>query len=786
MECRNLLAWSCGCLILGLQACSGGGGSSSGGGDTLEVEGLAGPSQVTIVSADEESSSSSTATTSGGIAPGSNLYPADSDYNTDQARTWVFDPSMESLEQVNSILCYIDKTAYADMVNLGDYIAQINTSICETGENGGSEESEEGQSSGRSEDFQYFTVRSVRESRDDPQLTSIWVPQDDGPAGEGTIFVRLEVNEAASDENPTGDFQMSFATAPSYDEIASPVSIGVLRSLETDQALGYQFYEDFGDVDVEASEGDFSREVALTVEMDEAQENGSARIRIRERYNFGAFSGGDSGIQTTEWRVAFNDTHFKRQADDDDPITLSRSDFNTTVWRYNLYYADGDNIGEQVELNSGFPFATADGQYGWAGYYGMWTPEETSLDSGDTVYRQEFGDDSLGEAYTVVKAPGRLIRSERHQLDVVDRDGQNLQLWDFETGVQYRCEYDTGAFYKVAQFDEETSEWTPVDPPELIDPEVYGGFIGFWSDSLGGQVNWVDGDDFVTFFEESFVNGSDELFDGATDGQVELYGFFECLKASMSASDVESGDIYLPDADSVADAHAYVFDADNLTLYLDSNGDGSSLGQVGLADGEEPDGGPFMWGMRSGPLVTDTSSLADFYDIWNLDVFYFYETGPNDWNQFQALQDSTGEYVSFDPPLQFLYTHSTDNDRNGSDDYDGQSFFLEYNGPGDLWGIPFEQGEFAGEDEFERWFPAFSIADGVLMGPEGTEYVIRGLEMEQTLVQDETGADALSLAAATALTLPDETLYETPDIGVEPEVDEAPAVIDGVVQGSDE
>ncbi len=282
------------------------------------------------------------------------------------------------------------------------------------------------------------------------------------------------------------------------------------------------------------------------------------------------------------------------------------------------------------------------------------------------------------------------------------------------------------------------------------------------------------------------MTGADELFDDAVDEQVELFGFFDCLDAELEGADVESGEIYLDFSDDIEDPHHYVFDGGDLTLYYDEDGDGEDLEQVGLADGEEPEGGPYMWGMRSGPMVTDTSELEFVHDIWDLDVYYSYETGHNPWNQFQALKDSTQTFVSFDPPMQFLYTHSEDNDRNDSDEYAGQSFFLEYNGPGELWGIPFVAGDFEGADDFERWFPAFNIEDGVLMGPEGTEYVIRAIEMEQTLAEDEDGGASLSLAGATALTLPDATLYDEPDIGERPDVDDAPAVIDGVVQGDDE
>ncbi|MFT4539158.1 MAG: hypothetical protein ACI841_002828 [Planctomycetota bacterium] len=772
MQNRFIFAIGTGALLFLLQGCDS---SSSGGTTSTTVEGLEAPDQVSLVNASEEDE----VVASGGIAPGSNSFPADADYNTDDARAWVYDPSMEALDQVNNILCYMAMTAYDEMVNEDTYIAQIDDALCQTGEGGGAESSDSGQSSGSNgEEFMYFTVNSTRENNKSAQINEIWVPEEDGFDGPQTIYVRMTIDEGATDENPTGDFNMSFAGAADYADLDEPIMSGAIASLDTTDAMGYQFFETMGDLDEVHSPGDFSRETSLTVSMNEEQTDGSARIRVRERHNFG----GDSGIDTSEWLVSFNETHFKRQQGEDDPVTLSRDEFNTTVWRYNLYYADGDDAGNRVDLNSGFPFVTEEGEFGWAGYYGIWAPDHIDLPDGATVFEQHFGDDSAGEAYTVVQAPGRLIKSERHQLDLDDLVGQSLQYWDWQNGEQYQVEFMSGAFYTVAMFDNETLEWTELETPEEIDAEASGGFLGFWSDSLGGPVNWVDGDDFVTFFEESFVTGADAVFDDVVGGELELFGFFEALNAELTAADVENGDIFLEDSWVVESPHEYVFDANDLTLYFDENGDGSSMLQVGLADGETPQGGPYNWGMRSGPMVIDTSELNEVHEIWDIEVYYSYETGHNPWNKFSALMDSTDTYVAFDAPLQFLYTHTEDTDRNESTDYDGASFFFEYNGEGNLHGIPWVAGDFEGADDFERWFPAFNIADGTVMGPNGTEFVIKAIEMEQTLAADEDGSAGLSLSGATALTLPDDSLYEVPDIGEMPDVTDPPAVINGEVQ----
>jgi len=62
---------------------------------------------------------------------------------------------------------------------------------------------------------------------------------------------------------------------------------------------------------------------------------------------------------------------------------------------------------------------------------------------------------------------------------------------------------------------------------------------------------------------------------------------------------------------------------------------------------------------------------------------------PQEWNQFTALRDpTTGTPLTFDAPLQVKYTHSQTNNTKPDYKYNDTTFYLEYNGFGDLWGIP--------------------------------------------------------------------------------------------------
>ena len=68
-----------------------------------------------------------------------------------------------------------------------------------------------------------------------------------------------------------------------------------------------------------------------------------------------------------------------------------------------------------------------------------------------------------------------------------------------------------------------------------------------------------------------------------------------------------------------------------------------------------------------------------------LDTYYQWETGPNQWNQFAAVKDSGGTIVAFDPPLQVTYSVPSVGPYG---QYAGKSIVLQYGGFGELWGIP--------------------------------------------------------------------------------------------------
>ncbi len=726
--------------------------------------------------------------TAGGTAPGAGTgdFPEDCDYNTDVADVWVYDSALKPLNMINMILCYMAQTAAGQMINEGNYNALIDASLADEG---GSQDTDAGQSSGSNEpEYQMWVVNSTRTSDTSPQHVKVWVPDDDPEDDwDQVIRVKTVVTEGVTEENPFGQFTLNFAGIdPDGGSVLDPMMHGTLMTNDPlSGSVGFSFFENQGDVDEVQAPGDYSHRVRVNVQMNADQSEGEAKILQQERFNRGE---GDSGLISNEYLIAFNDQYFLRQIDGGDEVVFSRTDYEEMAWRYVLYNADGEDIGNRVDLESGFGFRTENDDYGHIGYWGMWLPPGVTVEDGDTVFRDVYGEDTEGESYTLVKSPGRLIKHERNTIDVADVEDDPFRWWEWdpigEEGHEYIIVYSGGLWLRIFEVDWETGDKIEIDPPTVIDTETIG-YLNMWSDSLGGPAAWVHDDPlFVTYFAKTFVNASDDLFTSASTAT--LLGFVDCLRSELTAEEVEMGDIFMGHAPDLGTPHEFVFSSDDLTLYYDPTGTGDPLLQVGLAPGEIPTEGPNLWGMHSGPLVTDTAGLTDIWEVWNADVFYSYETGHNTWNWYVGLLDAFEEPVVFDPPIQFTYTHSTANDRNGDATYDGKTFFLDYGGPGDLWGLPEDGVDLNDDGSPDRWYPVVSLADGVLLGPTGTEYVVKAMEIEQALQEDPSGDGELDIVDASNLVLPDASDYAAPTIGDKPVVDEPPRVIAGEVVGDDD
>jgi len=219
-------------------------------------------------------------------------------------------------------------------------------------------------------------------------------------------------------------------------------------------------------------------------------------------------------------------------------------------------------------------------------------------------------------------------------------------------------------------------------------------------------------------------------------------------------------------------------------------------------------------GVWSGALIEDTPANQEELkcapgeaDIcaWQLydkiDVFYTWTTGPNEWNKTTSLKSvATGVVTKFDLPKMVAYTHK------GEDKYKDSKFYLDYEGFGNLWGIPetcmntdtgitkdcWTVTDAEHINNSIRYMSQFVIPESVngirstaseTIGGITSTYVIKPLDVEQTQKKvDVAACDGLTLASSSTDFPLNMESWVDPAIGAKPVVKGAPSVISGVVQ----
>jgi hypothetical protein len=185
----------------------------------------------------------------------------------------------------------------------------------------------------------------------------------------------------------------------------------------------------------------------------------------------------------------------------------------------------------------------------------------------------------------------------------------------------------------------------------------------------------------------------------------------------------------------------------------------------------------------------DNNALCPWEARNAFSTYYTWETGPDAWNKLTVLVDSDNNSVKFDPPMVVKYTHS-DNKSNSGKNYDNATFYLEYGGHGDLWGVPSfcvdtKTGEkvSCANDGTTRWVPEFVIkkASLVTQVKDGsTQYLVKPLQIEQTMKKTSSASVCTDAGLSIgSISLPDSEPYSDPDIGERPTVEGPPAIVAG-------
>ena len=743
-------------------------------------------------------------------APGPN-----SAYVTDPQTSYVQDATSDSIGQVNMISCIMHSMRPDALVNQGPYVALIDKNKCDSSKGSGGSSTDA--SASQAPEYMTAVVDSTRASNADPMLAKAWISfSEEGKAL--TVFAHISATEAPSAANPYGAFRMDYC--------------GILDGTQTCRLNGFMQGGSGVLSYFEADDhGDGSDVTALQL-TSVGTTSGSGSINVQG-------SNGNGGTNTFAYNFAYNPNNFLRADSLNGSECFSRDatdpDTGLSVWQYGLYDA---TTGARIDRNSGFPIQFAsDGKtyQGYTGYYGLSLQAGAPTPAnGSTVQKVDYTNGAATTAnYAVVTNGGRLTRYTRltRTLQSIDKihfnsfinDAGTLGLPDNNTQYELFWDDAAGRFMAVGemQCNQNGCQLSTFAQAQAIDPVLWvsqGGVQGF-SQSLGGDLfvslaglsGSVDSTNTPVVYHIQDLVYPDDATLPAT-----LYCVSNCPTAASLQSFLVQGQGSSPYVAGTSNNFAPV-SAAGLTSYSTVNAVLTDSAGQAVTDTNTDDfqsTQQYQNGVMSGRLFAslgdavcpDNATPADYcdYQVNSASVYYVWQTGPGNFNQFAAIKDSSGAFVHFDATLNVNFQVPAGAQYG---DYAGTSIVLQYSGFGNLFGIPGScvsattNASVACGAEGSRYVPQFVIPYDPSASPQKgvvtntsssgtTSYLVKWLQREiRFAVKSPSVCTTANLVAPTNVSLPTAAMLKNPSssssdvyLGTRPTLTSAPRVIQGEVK----
>jgi hypothetical protein len=436
------------------------------------------------------------------------------------------------------------------------------------------------------------------------------------------------------------------------------------------------------------------------------------------------------------------------------------------------------------------------------------------------------GNSPTRTSYAVLKAPGKLTKYTRktRTLRAMDKIkfttfvdmNANAFFAGADPNVQYELYWDdaSGSFIATGTMScsENGCQTADLPSPQTVSLTYWatrGGVQGY-SQSLGGEV-FINLQGATGSIDSAAVQvvyrTQDLVYPGDLPAtlfcvqncptQATLQSFF--APGSMDVLPYVASSFQNWQPTPAASVVTYGTDVASATLRDGANG------VVAFTDAEALRQKPnYQNGVRTGRLFTNLADAecslgSQTYCDWkvnDVEVFYQWETGANPFNQFAAVKDSSGNFVTFDAPLQLAYTVPSGAQYG---QYAGKSLVLQYGGFGDLQGIPgvcvsrLTNAQVNCNEDGARYVPSFVIPYDATTGAasDGAKtYLVKWLDREIRFAQKPLSAcTTADLTVPTNVTLPTASDLKDPTdpssdvyIGDKPTVTSAPRVIHGDVK----
>ena len=634
--------------------------------------------------------------------------PVSSAYALQEGQFFMSDDLQDNLGMPSFLLCFMRQLAADQMAGPSavTYLALVDEASCNADSQvaeGAQAESKAAAASAKagaaSIAYKKVTVTVSQDSGNDPMSVKAWVPVED----EGTstmIYTYGSVTAPVSDSAPYGEFTFNytqFIPGPNIDTLKGQMSASGSQIL---------WYEQFYDGDAE----DW--------------------FEAKATINLGAGTSGNGAVQyfgdaLEVAAYAYTADNFCRQVKLRDGSSVSEEEacFFTDeikgkkeVFNYSLYNSSTGAAHDLASGGFGIKF-TSDGDvnYGFADFNGVHFDESTSksLSDGQAFTVADPSSSRNGDTVTLDIISSSLRKITQSKVTLNSLDGvrintfldSNPAVTNLGTSGEYTMSYDLAndRFVATKRDGAVLGSALNFSVSEML---AASGVNKIWSVS-----GWVPGVGNIYISRDALASPSSSLVTKQTDERVLLvdmpatlyclqdcpgYTAIEAAKGQIAA-DQSPESVYggIGFGGSSSDFVTYTLNISSYN-YADTNGD-ISMGSVSSDLYNKLDSSSLAYGIYSGPLVTDKSSLTcpegngvDYcgIPIWEGEVTTYYqiETGHKPWHQSRRLLDTSNNAISFTPPEILYFTAPDDSSQYG--EFAGKEIMLEFNGGSDLWGIP--------------------------------------------------------------------------------------------------
>jgi len=721
---------------------------------------------------------------------------ATSPYVTDTQNAYVQDATSDGISSLNMVMCIMDAMKPAALVNQGPYVALVDKNKCDSKSQSSASNATSGASGATATpDYMNAVVDVTRASNSDPMVGKIWMAMTE-QGNPVNIYVHLTATQSPTDAPPYGQFRLDY--------IGKSGGNTQFNGFIDANGAGVSYLETGGN----------SSNNALTLTANSTT-SGSGTMQTVDQsqnpvtFNF-AYDSSEANFSSGIFRRddGTNDVCFDR----------SKAAASKSVWRYGTYNA---NDGTRVDqAHPGFPVQATDSNGSYFGYASYWGVNFQGLDlntlpdgpiAGLSIKDQRPGNTTT---YTLSKNSGKLTKWTQNQSTLSAMDGIPFSFWGDLTNQTSDTINVSGFGSWQMQWDNANGHFVVIGTqtcggngctlsslpsPATVTGAVFDTMpISGWSNSFGGNINippHTGGGAHVSGDEVDYYTQSDVL---PGDSSVTTLHCLSNCPTTVSVTGFNSGNNSPFDSTTATQWGTGTVSVD---YSFDSSGLKDSGGYLAVINANKFTG-QYQNGVMSGrlfdtalPTTTNCPNNSTVCEPGNPSVYYTWQTGDDQWNQSLWLtKTSDSSVVSFDPPETVAYTVPNDSTTYGT--WAGKSMQLQFNGFGNLQGIPgscVNPTDNSTEDcgtAGARYVPEFSIPDGATMTltSSNTPLVIKALDAEMRLAKVACASTSLA-RPTTSATLPSTSGVHDPSsssdayyLGTKPTVTDAPKVIHGVMQ----